>query len=63
MQVKKQQLEPDMKQLTGSKLGGICQVFILLPRLFKLYAVYIVQNAGLNQSQAGVKTLEEIPTT
>ena len=42
---------------------GICQVFILLPRLFKLYAVYIIQNAGLNQSQAGVKTLEELPTT
>ena len=33
MQVKKQQLEPDMEQWTGSKLGkkGICQGCILSP--------------------------------
>ena len=41
---------------------GIHQVFILLPCLFKLYAEYIIQNAGLDQSQAGVKMLEEIST-
>ena len=39
--VKKQQLEPDMKQLTGSKLKGVCQGCILSPCLFNLYAEYI----------------------
>ena len=42
---------------------GIYQVFILLPCLFKLYAEYIIQNAGLDQLQAGIKMLEEISTT
>ena len=31
------------------------QVCILSPCLFKLYAEYIMQNAGLNESQAGIK--------
>ena len=38
MQVKKQQLELDMKQLNGSKLGKECQGYTFLPCLFKLYA-------------------------
>ena len=42
---------------------GIYQVFILLPCLFKLYAEYIIQTAGLDQLQAGIKMLEEITTT
>ena len=56
MQVKKQQLEPDMGQQTGSKLGreyvkGIyCQ-----PCLFNLHAEYIMQNARLDEAQAGIK--------
>ena len=29
---------------------------MLLPCLFKLYAEYIVQNTGLDDSQAGIKT-------
>ena len=34
MQVKKQQLEPDMEQWTGSKIGkGVCQDCILSPCL------------------------------
>ena len=49
----------DMKQQTGSKLSQGC---IMSPCLFKLYAEYIIQNAGLDQSQAGVKMLEEIST-
>ena len=49
MQVKKQQLEPDMEQLTGSKLG-LC--------LFNLYAEYIMWNARLNELQAGIKIAE-----
>ena len=34
---------------------GIHQVCILLPCLFKLYAEYIMQNAGLDDSQVGIK--------
>ena len=43
MQVKKQQLEMDMEQQTGSTLGkGVCQGCILSPCLFNLYAEYIM---------------------
>ena len=34
---------------------GVCQGFILSPCLFNLYAEYIIQNAGLNEAQAGIK--------
>ena len=38
------------------KIGkGICQGCILSPCLFNLYAEYIMQNAGLDGAQAGVK--------
>ena len=79
MQVKKQQLELDMEQWTGSALEkeysihgifqarvlewgaiafsrkGIQQGGILSLCLFNLYAGYIMQNVGLDESQAGVK--------
>ena len=56
MQVKKQQLEPDMEQWTGSKLGKeYIKVYILSPCLFNLYAEYIMQNARLDEAQAGTK--------
>ena len=56
MQVKKQQLEMDMEQQTASKLGkGVCQGCILSPCLFNLYAQYIMQNAGMDEAQAGIK--------
>ena len=34
---------------------GVCQSCILSPCLFNLYAEYIMQNAGLDESQAGIK--------
>ena len=33
---------------------GVYQGCILSPSLFKLYAEYIMQNAGLDESQAGI---------
>jgi len=47
MQVKKQQLEPDIEQQTGSKLEK--------EYVKALYAEHIIQNAGLDESQAGIK--------
>ena len=34
---------------------GICQGCILSPCLFNLYAEYIMRNAGLEETQAGIK--------
>ena len=55
MQVKKQQLEPDMEQPTGSKLGKEYVKVILSVLLFNLYAEYSMRNAGLDESQAWIK--------
>ena len=58
MQVRKQQLELDMEQQTGSKLGKDCiKAYILSPCLFNLHAEYIMQNAGLDEAQAGIKVV------
>ena len=38
------------------KIGkGVCQDYILSPCLFNLYAEYIMQNARLDEAQAGIK--------
>ena len=34
---------------------GVRQGYILSPRLFNLYAEYIMRNAGLDEAQAGIK--------
>ena len=34
---------------------GVCQGCILSPRLFNLYAEYIMRNAGLDEAQARIK--------
>ena len=34
---------------------GVCQGCILSPCLFNLYAVYIMRNAGLEETQADIK--------
>ena len=36
---------------------GVCQSFILSPCLFNLYAEYIMRNAGLEETQAGINNL------
>ena len=52
MQVKKQQLEPDMDWF---EIGRVHQGCILSPGLFNLHAEYIMRNVGLDDSQAGIK--------
>ena len=48
MQVRKQQLELDIGK-------GVHQGCILSPCLFNFYAEYIMRNAGLEETQAGIK--------
>ena len=55
MQVKKQQLLPDMEQDWFQIGKGVCQGCILSPCLFNLCAEYIMRNTGLNEAQAGIK--------
>ena len=55
MQVRKQQLEPDMEKQTCFQIGkGVCQGCILSLCVFNLYAEYIMRNAGLDEAQAGI---------
>ena len=55
MQVKKEQLEPNMEQQTGSKLGKENIKIVYSSCLFNLYAEYIMWNARLDEAQAGIK--------
>ena len=52
MQVKKQQLELDMEQQSGSKLGTEYVKAVYCHRAY-LYAEYIMRNTGLEEAQAG----------
>ena len=55
MQFKKQQLELDMEQLTGSKSGKEYVKAIYCHPAYLTYAEYIMRNAGLEETQTGIK--------
>ena len=57
MQVKKQQLQPNMEQWTDSKLGKeyIKAVYCHPAYLTYMQSTYIMKNARLNEAQAGIK--------
>ena len=56
MQVKKQQLELDMEQQTGSKFGKeYVKAIYCYSAYLNLYAEYMMWNARLDESQAGIK--------
>ena len=56
MQIKMQQLEPDMEPQTGSKLRKECvKVVYCHPAYLTYYAEWIMRNAELDESQAGIK--------
>ena len=57
MQVKKQQLKPDMEKWTvyGSKLGKEYVKAVYCHPAYLTYIEYIMRNAGLEETQAGIK--------
>ena len=55
MQDKKQQLELDMEQQTGSKLGQEYIKAVYCHPAYVTYAEYLMQYAGLDEAQAGIK--------
>ena len=56
MQVKRQQLELDMEQQTGSKSGKVYVKAVYCHPTYLTYnAEYIMRNAGLEEAQAGIK--------
>ena len=63
MQVRKQQLELDMEQQTGSKWGKEYSRLYIVTLLFNLYAEYIMRNAGLDEAQLESRLPGEISIT
>ena len=56
MQVRKQQLELDTEQQTSSKQGKeYVKAVYRHPAYLNLYAKHIMRNAGLEETQAGIK--------
>ena len=60
MQVMKQQLELDMEQQTGYKSGKEYIKAVYCHPAYLTYAEYIMQNAGLNKPQPGIKIARRI---
>ena len=58
MQVKKQQLEPDMKQQTGSKSRKEYVKTVYRHPAYLTYVQCIMRNARLDEAQVGVKIAE-----
>ena len=64
MQVRKQLLELDMEQQTGSKSGKeYVKAVYCYPAYMNLYEEYIMQNARLDEAQDEVKIIGEISIT
>ena len=56
MQLKMQQLEPDMQQQTVPKMGKVYVKAVYCHPAYLTYnAEYIMWNAGLDEAQAGIK--------
>ena len=55
MQVKKQELEPDMEEQTDSKLGKVYVKAVYCHPSYLTYMQYITWNAKLDEAQAGIK--------
>ena len=60
MQVKKQQLEPAVEQWTGSKLGKEYIKAVHCHPAYLTYMQYIMENANLDEVQAGIKIARTI---
>ena len=63
MQVRKQQLELDMEQQTGSKLGEEYIKAIYCHPTYLTYAEYIMRYSGLEEAQAGIKIARRMQMT
>jgi len=55
MQVRKQQLELDIDQQTGSKQEKECIKAVYCHPAYLTYTQYFMRNAGLEEAQAGIK--------
>ena len=55
MKIKKQQLEPDMEQWIGSKLGKEYNKAVYCCSAYFTYIQGWIWNTGLDKSQAGIK--------
>ena len=63
MQIMKQRLEPDMEQLTSSKLGKEFVMAVYCHPAYLIYMQSISCEMWLDESQAGINIPGEIPTS
>ena len=55
MQVKKQHLELDVKKQVPNRKRSMSRLYIVTLLIYNLYAEYIMRNAKLDETQAGIK--------